>query len=373
MKCEIEFMPVGDASRAGDSIIVRYGEETDFKLIVIDGGTLDSGENLVKHLRQQYGHDVIVEHAVLTHADADHASGMRELFKELHVNNLWMHIPWKLAPEAINLFANKNWTSDGLTKAIKQEYDILREILDIAWAAATTVRFPFQGAQIGPFTVLSPTREHYLYLLPQFEKTPDADQNSIEAAGLWVGKATTNMFTKALESISAALQTWVEETWEKERLRDGRRTSASNESSVILYADVGDGRILLTGDAGVRALSWAVAYAKVVKIPLQNFSFVQIPHHGSRSNVGPTILNELLGPILLRGIEKFSAYVSAPVDDSSHPRKMVLNAFTRRGGRVIATQGKKRVHRGGFAARKGYISIEDEVIGFSPKVEDYDD
>jgi beta-lactamase superfamily II metal-dependent hydrolase len=371
MKCEVEFMPVGDASRAGDSIIVRYGEEYDFKLMIIDGGTLDSGESLVKHLRLHYGHDVIVEHAVLTHADADHASGMRELFKEIHVNNLWMHIPWRLAPEAISLFANKNWTTEGLTKAVESEYDILSEILDMAWAAGTTVRYPFQGQKIGPFTVLSPSLEHYLYLLPQFEKTPDPDQEAIEAVGMWVGKAAKNIFTKAFEAISAALQKWVDETWKKERLRDGGCTSASNESSVVLYADVGGNqRILLTGDAGVRALSWAVAYATATNLPLQNFSFVQIPHHGSRSNVGPTILNELVGPILPEGEQKFTAFVSAPVDDSTHPRKMVLNAFTRRGGRVIATQGNNKVHWGGFAPRQGYNSAE--VIGLSPVVEEYD-
>ena len=36
---------------------------------------------------------------------------------------------------------------------------------------------------------------------------------------------------------------------------------------------------------------------------------------------------------------RFSAFVSAPAEDDTHPRKMVLNAFTRRGGRVT------RLHR----------------------------
>ncbi|MGB8423142.1 ComEC/Rec2 family competence protein [Paraburkholderia sp.] len=372
MKCEVEFMPVGDASRAGDSIIVRYGEENDYKLMVIDGGTTDSGEKLVEHLRAHYGHDVTVEHAVLTHADADHASGMRELFKEIPVTNLWMHVPWMLAPEAIHLFENKNWTADGITNAIKPEYDILSEILDMAWAAGTKVYYPFQGATIGPFTVLSPNRDHYLHLLPQFEKTPDPDQDAIEAAGMWIGKASKSILAMALESISAAFQKWVDETWHNERLRDGAHTSASNESSVVLYADVGENRrILLTGDAGVRALSWAAEHAIAMSLPLQDFSFVQIPHHGSRSNVGPTILNALIGPIQPEGTEKFAAFVSAPVDDSTHPRKMVLNAFMRRGGRVLATQGSNKVHWGGFAPRPGYGSAE--AMEFSSMVEEYDD
>ncbi|WP_207005061.1 MBL fold metallo-hydrolase [Trinickia mobilis] len=371
MKCEIEFLPVGDASRAGDCIVVRYGEEDSYELMVIDGGTIDSGGNLVKHLRAQFGEDVTVAHAVLTHADADHASGMRELFKEIKVANLWMHIPWLLAPEAIHLFSSKNWTADGLEKAIKGEYDILSEILDLAVAAGTNVYYPFQGAEIGPFSVLSPSKEQYLHLLPQFDKTPDPDKDAIEDAGLWIEKPAENFLTKALGVVTETIQKWVEESWYKERLRDGSRTSASNESSVILYANISDNRrMLLTGDGGVNALSWAVAYAKSSNLALKGFSFVQIPHHGSRNNVGPTILNELIGPILPEGTEKFTAFVSAPADNSTHPRKMVLNAFVRRGGRVHVTQGTGRVHWGGFAQRAGYDT--SQAIGLSSLVEEYD-
>jgi hypothetical protein len=55
---------------------------------------------------------------------------------------------------------------------------------------------------------------------------------------------------------------------------------------------------------------------------------------------------------------RFSAYVSAPADDTNHPRKIVLNAFKRRGGIIIATQGATKVHRGGFPMRPGYSSVD---------------
>ena len=82
------------------------------------------------------------------------------------------------------------------------------------------------------------------------------------------------------------------------RLRSGGVTSASNESSVVLYADCeGSGRVLLTGNAGVWGLNMAASCAEQSGLLLQDFKFVQIPHHGSRRNVGPTILNRLLGRI----------------------------------------------------------------------------
>jgi hypothetical protein len=54
MKCEIEFLPVGDSSRAGDAIVVRYGDVNAYELMVIDGGTVDSGQELVRHVRQYF-------------------------------------------------------------------------------------------------------------------------------------------------------------------------------------------------------------------------------------------------------------------------------------------------------------------------------
>ena len=372
MLCEIEFMAVGEGCRAGDAIVIRYGEVNSFKLMVVDGGTAETGEALVTHLRQQFGHGVALEHVVLTHSDADHASGLRELLREVPVGNLWLHIPWLLSSEAIGLFKDKSWTKEDLAAAIKKEYDIISEIVDIALERNVQIHYPFQGSQIGPFTVLSPRRATYLHLLPQFEKTPEPDQELLESANIWIGKAQEGLLTELLEKAVAKVSRWLPESWIIELLRDGGRTSASNESSVVLYGDMANGeRVLLTGDAGVNALSWAIQHAEETGLPLRQFSFVQIPHHGSRRNVGPGVLNALLGPIQPVGSTgRFAAFVSSPKEDDQHPRKIVLNAFTRRGGRVHATQGANKVHWGGFPPRPGYTVAQP--IPLSARVEAYD-
>jgi beta-lactamase superfamily II metal-dependent hydrolase len=368
--CEIEFLPVGDGSKAGDAILVRYGSAQNNELMVIDGGNLDSGKMLVEHLRTQFGKSAVIKHALVTHSDADHASGMREVLRELTVTNLWLHIPWLLAEEARPLFKDKGFTEEGLRKAIKKEYDIISEIVDLGCAAKCKFYYPFAGNSIGPFRILSPSRYVYRYLLPQFDKTPKPDQEAIEAASMWLGKQSP--LTKFLEAVVAKAQKWVSEGWDSELLKDGGITSASNETSVVMFGDFGEKRrVLLTGDAGVEALTWAANYADQLRLPLQDFMFVQIPHHGSRRNVGPTILNRLLGYKQAEGSpSRFAAYVSAPKEDDTHPRKMVLNAFMRRGGRVIATQGSNKVYLGGFPKRDGYVSVEP--LPFATQVEDYD-
>jgi hypothetical protein len=106
-------------------------------------------------------------------------------------------------------------------------------------------------------------------------------------------------------------------------------------------------------------------------LPLQQFSFVQIPHHGSRRNVGTAVLNAILGPIQAEGsASRFEAFASAPAEDDTHPRKIVLNAFMHRGERIIATQGSAKIYYGGFPKRDGYVSATP--LQFSTKVEEYD-
>ncbi|MGR9190528.1 MBL fold metallo-hydrolase [Rhizobium leguminosarum] len=369
MHCEIEFLPVGDASKAGDAVVLRYGNAFDYKLMLVDGGHAETGDQIVSHLRKHFGQRPVLEHVVLTHSDDDHASGLRTVLAEIEVKNLWLHLPWEHASETLPLFADKRWTAEGLRRAIKDQYSIVSEVHDLAVAQGTTISGAFQGQNIGPFHVCSPSVPAYNFLLPQFAKTPDPDQAAIEQAGMWLGKES--LVKRIMEAAKAALQDWTTETWAFERLKDGGQTSASNESSVVLYgAFDNNARVLLTGDTGINGLTWTANYADHIGLPLRQFSFVQVPHHGSRRNVGPTVLNRLVGPILPQGSSsRFAAYISAPADDTKHPRRIVINAFTRRGGLPIATQGNSKVHWGGFPARQGYSNAEP--LPFYTEVEEY--
>ena len=371
MNCEVEFLPVGDGCKAGDAIVIRYGDANAYEIMVIDGGNLDSGKAVVSHIQNNFGYNAVVTHAVVTHSDADHASGMREIVAGLTVKNLWLHKPWEFAAAARPYFSNKTWTDQGLAQALRKEYDIISELVDTAEKKKITIQQPFAGVWIGPFRVVSPFLAVYPYFIPQFDRTPDADQAAIEAAGYWIGKGP-GFLAQLFEIAAAKVQKWIDESWENERLKDGGCTSASNETSVVLYGDFGPSRrVLMTADAGIWGLSMAKCYADQNGLALQDFMLVQIPHHGSRRNVGPTILNSIIGAIKPNGTLPHSqAYVSAPKEDDTHPRKMVLNAFMRRGYRVAATQGIKIVYWGGFPARPGYGPLS--MLPFATQVEDYD-
>jgi len=363
VKFEVEFRPVGEKSRPGDAIVIKYESRPGYyRLMVIDGGTVESGQDVIAHIRKHF-RDTPISHALLTHSDTDHACGFREIIQELDVQTIWMHRPWEFSSYLLPYYADKRLTAEGIARRLRAEYDVTADIEAIAKRRGIEIDRPFSSKSIGPFKVLSPSAELYSALIPQFDRGPDPDQRALEEAGIWIGRSRKR---------SDRAVNWISETWETERLRDGETTSAINESSVVLYGDFGNSeRVLLTGDAGHCALYHTLEVAKALGLPMRSFSLIQVPHHGSRSNVGPSILNELIGPILRRSAPStYSAYVSAPKDDETHPRQIVLNAFIRRGGRVFATQGTAKCYTVGYSFKDGYVPAEQ--ISFESRVEEYD-
>jgi len=371
MDFEIEFLPVGDATKAGDAIVGRYGSNGQYAVTVIDGGTQDSGDALVEHIKHYYGAETVVAHVISTHPDNDHASGLRRVLSELPVRELWIHGLWHHASDLLPFFANKLLTADGLRKKIQAEYQIVDELIKLAQAQQASVYEPFRGANIGPFTVLSPTRYAYDRLVAQFRRTPEPDKTLLEAQNFYLGVAKQSILASVIERVTEKVAQWVDERWEVELLKDGGTTAAENETSVVLWGDFGPTKALLTADAGVNALTWACDYAASQSIDVQTATFVQVPHHGSRSNVGPQVLDRILGPKIAGASDNRFGIVSAPKDDENHPRKMVMNAFLRRGTPVRKTQGRRiRYYSPGMPVRTD--EARAEPFGFFRKVEAYD-
>lgn len=359
MPWDVEFLPVGEGERAGDAIVVSYNHDTQGRceVAVIDGGTLESGQAVVDHIQQWFPHVECISHVISTHPDNDHASGLRTVLENLPVANLWMHRPWQHSAEmlSLNLF-DGTWSVDSLTARIRKDYSIIAELETRAIAQATRVLDPFQGARIGPFTVLSPSREVYLRLVPQFRDTPPPNEAQLKAIRFWIGKTWRTHFAALGQVLETGLRFIVPENWWTETLRDGGVTHAENESSTILLGTFdGKAGALLTGDAGRHALTWACDYADAIGLDVKKVAVVQVPHHGSRSNVSPDVLDRVVGPLLPEGSAATkSAIVSVPKDDAKHPRRVVSNAFLRRGAPVYKTQGAKCRQQSGLPGRPGY-------------------
>ena len=97
---EIDFLPVGDSTKNGDAICLRWGynlsdERTRRQFVmVVDGGFAECGESVVKHIEQYYGTKEI-DVLVSTHPHADHVNGFSKVIENCGIRYLVMHQPWK--------------------------------------------------------------------------------------------------------------------------------------------------------------------------------------------------------------------------------------------------------------------------------------
>jgi len=68
MSFEVDFLAVGEGAKSGDAIALHFGnfagQRSDQTVIVIDGGTKDSGENLVTHIQKHYGTTLLFAHTL---------------------------------------------------------------------------------------------------------------------------------------------------------------------------------------------------------------------------------------------------------------------------------------------------------------------
>ena len=344
---EIDFLPVGDGERSGDAIALRYGVDGDYTIHVVDGGTTDAGEKLVTHITNYYGAPTYIDHVVCTHGDDDHSSGLRMVIDGFVIGTIWMNRPWLYAEEIIDLFDDDRLTVASLERRLREAYPILAEIEERAQDLSIPICEAFSGAQIGAFTVLAPSRSRYLELIPQFSRSPEAAQEAV--SGLGIAGLLGEAVRRAAE--------WISETWGRETLEEVVETSPSNESSVIQYANFGERRVLLTGDAGIVSLHEAADYAEQFSVDLPGLRFMQIPHHGSRHNVSPSVLNRWLGEPLPSGEQlETVAFVSVAKESDTHPRRKVVNAFIRRGAKVHSTKGNAARHSHDMPARDGWTA-----------------
>jgi glyoxylase-like metal-dependent hydrolase (beta-lactamase superfamily II) len=159
---EVDFLPVGENSCSGDAICLRYGSpQTGYNINIVDGGYASTTEAIVSHLNSFYGRPTRIDNVVLTHADRDHAAGLVEILERYEVGALWMNRPWLYADQVIHHF-HGNWSVPGLISHLRNEYDKLVELETIANRKGIPIYEPLQGAQIGEFVVLAPSRERYM-------------------------------------------------------------------------------------------------------------------------------------------------------------------------------------------------------------------
>jgi len=215
----------------------------------------------------------VIDLVISTHPDADHINGLKRLMEQTTGRKLMIHRP-RLHVANVSDFSN---------------IEAVDDLIKLATQPGIPIVEPFQGAQEfdGQLTVLGPTEEYYIALVKQHLEE--------EATGKGADRRSQadRAFALARRVLDNVLS-WMP----METLDDEDEISPRNDSSAIVLLEVDGRRLLFTGDAGITALGRAADYYEYVHLGSFNgypLSFFQAPHHGSKHNLGPTILNRILG------------------------------------------------------------------------------
>ena len=320
MQYEVDYIPVGTGEKGGDAIVFRYGDFSDLTkqyVVVIDGGTKDSGKLLVEHIKQYYG-TTYVDLVVASHLHNDHISGLTEVLENMTVAKIAVHCPWDYT-QAIKRMTNTESSISGLQSKLEKSLSGLSTLVDLAESKKIPIIQPFQGEKIlDGLYVLGPSKAYYQQLLANFGVTPEVKEE--------------HRIDKII-SVAKEAATWIAEALHIETLTDDYPdTDSENNSSLVLLFVCDGKKFLFTGDAGKDALGKVIEYTNSINFDLSGLDFFDVPHHGSKRNLSPTILNKL---------KPKQAFISCPPQgDPKHPSRKVVNALLRRGSAVHTNKNK---------------------------------
>ena len=352
MGYEVDVIGVGKESRSGDAIALRWGNlhgnRREQKVVLIDGGFQDSGQDVVNHIKRFYG-TTSIDAVVSTHPDQDHVNGLHVVLDEMSVEQLWMHKPWEHNDGLAAKFMDGRVTDSSMGRRLQESLNMAADLAGKAQRKSIRIVEPFTGISLydqNEFHVLGPTQHYYEGLIPAFRGMPT---HTPPLSSLLVEVAPPRP-TKSYRF-----------TWGVDKLDDADPTTAENNSSAITLLAVDGSYLLFTADAGITALNHA-ADRLDVKAADAKLRFVQIPHHGSRRNLGPRILNRLIGPPIQEGDKRQLTAIASTAKKGApkHPRKAVMNAFTHRGANALATRGKTIRHSRNAPRREGWSRVEPE-------------
>lgn len=380
MAYEIDYIGVkaDKATKDADAICLRWKTGIAlngmpiYKVGVIDGGFEAHGNAMIAHMNQYYFDDAegvkskekkTIDFVVVTHPDQDHAIGLKQVLKAFDVKKIYMNRPWLYVDELFDKVNDGRITKQSLRERLRNNYETIADIENIAEENKIPIYEAFEGTYVeNEIMILSPEKQFYLDLLVESEKTPLQEQAAFNQDGL---------FGRIANAVKAYIVNKFED-WDIETLRENEETSAENETSVVLRGLVeGDG-FLLTGDAGIRALNKAIDYMEQIgEDVISEISFYQIPHHGGRHNVSPSLLDRMVGQRVKKGATRNKTAYASVAEGSDHPLKMVTNAYIRRGVSTYETNGNTICHHCGQMPKRGWTQLK--MIEFADYVEEWDD
>ena len=328
MLYEIDYFPVWLESHWWDAIMIQYGENfdsrDDYKVVIIDCWNKDAAEAMIAHLDSHFW-TTKVDLLIATHLHSDHINGFPTLIESLEIWKIVMHQPWNYSNEIKKMSTATIWVKKLETK-IEKSLAWLATISELAEKEGIEIFEPFAWELvIEHMWLVWPSEDYYTSLLPSFWNIPVTPKDSIDAQIQKAYQWTTiqkSLLPESIDMLTETLSDNYEDT-----------TPENNSSMIIYFQPTEDKKFLFTWDAWKDAINNALdSYSKYI----ENIDFLDVPHHGSKRNLGPTILDKL---------NPKTAFISCPAKwEPKHPSWKVVNALIRRWADVHVIRWGRKLH-----------------------------
>jgi hypothetical protein len=308
-------------ARKGDCFLLHFGQENEPGLVMIDGGPKDVYKPQLKprieQIRRARGlseqEPLEVELLMVSHIDDDHIQGILDMTREMIVTKN------SRQPQLVNILRFWHNSFDAiigkkpqeLTSAFKSQFGIAGLDGDLSDAKAAEVEeeaspeLTEQGVVADSLKVLSSVEQGYrlrndstnLGFPPNSEFDGKLVMTQEHGKRIEIGQGLTFTVVGPMEPELQALyekhNKWLEDL-QKEKKSPPKVLAAyvdpsiTNLSSIVILAQAGDKRMLLTGDARGDKILQGLQLAGLLgtdKTSRINVDVLKVPHHGSSNNL----------------------------------------------------------------------------------------
>lgn len=296
-------------ARKGDCLMVHYGSKDDPHLIMIDGGPRGVYgphlkpriETIRKSRELENNEPLIVDLLMVSHVDDDHIQGILDLTKDLiqenpnlvQVLSFWHNSfeniigqkPTELTAAFSEQFGTASMDGDPPNDLTVDPPDEEEETIVSTLKVLASIK---QGAQLR-----SDVERLNFPLNPEFDGKLVLAQENLEAVDMEneLQFTVVGPMRPELEALHKKHQEWLKEL-KKEGMTAEDALSAyvdksvPNLSSIVVLAEAGGKKILLTGDArGDKVLEGLELVGLMEQGGNISVDVLKVPHHGSSNNL----------------------------------------------------------------------------------------
>ncbi|MGG0033335.1 MBL fold metallo-hydrolase [Priestia megaterium] len=263
----------------GDSFLISFKEDSNFRNILIDGGT---GKQSYRQLKEEFkkvkASNQVIDLLIVTHCDDDHIKGIIDIFQDSSVDKTIIKEVWfnsgQLIAKRLEDPIEKTDREIPLTmnnskkKSINQGITFEKELERLGcWSQTLIMSLLQQEIGNAKITVLSPD-------LTKLRKLNKAWEVEID-------KRKQKSASKTDYSIP------IEELLRNPFQEDDRLANGSSIAFILEYKDY---QILMLGDSHPSVVEYSLrelGYSEVNKLKVD---IVKVSHHGSKYNTSESLL-----------------------------------------------------------------------------------